>query len=158
MTVRRRSPSNFDYEGAPLIRALYDQAEQRGEWTNEIADHIGLSPSYFSSIAGGMRPVGALNRATLQKCADYLAVPLVQVYVLAEHLGPEAFLSKETVDTHLDRGFRMIREDSDWSMVAPKESEWKELPFSAKVLIVLLYQRLTGRQIIESIKVHEYTD
>lgn len=156
MSTRRRSPANFDYEGAPLVNALYQEADRRGEWTNEIANHLGLSPSYFSSIAGGLRPVSAFGRATLERAADYLHVPLVQVYVLAEHLGPDAFLSKETAKSQLDRGFKMIREDTDWSMVAPSEAEWETLPFSAKALVVMMYQRLTSKAILASIKVPDY--
>lgn len=151
MSTRRRSPSNFDYEGAPLIAALYDEADKRGEWTNELAKHLGLSPSYFSSIAGGLRPVSAFNRDTLDKAADYLHVPLVQVYVLAEHLGPEAFLSKENAVSTADRVYDMMMKDSDWSMVAPTREEWKAMPITVKSTIVLLYQKLVQKKMLSAI-------
>jgi len=156
MSTRRRSPASFDYEGAPLINALYQEADRRGEWTNEIAAHLGLSPSYFSSIAGGLRPVSAFGRPTLERAAEYLSTPLVQVYVLAEHLGPKAFLSKETAESQLNRAFKMIREDTDWSMVAPSDEDWARLPFSAKALIVMMYQRIIGKAILSAVKVPDY--
>lgn len=109
--MRRRSPATIEYKGAELIKALYEKAANKGEWTSEIADAVGISNSYFSSIVSGEGKVSSLNRDHLVNIQKYLGVPLIQVYVMADILNAEAFMRTDTIDDQMNLTYDLIKND-----------------------------------------------
>lgn len=150
--MRRRSPGILDYKGAMLIKALYEKASERGEWTPEIASAVGLSPSYFSTIVSGQRSVSVLNESHFQKIAEYLEAPLVQVYVLAEILDATSFFVAQDIENKLQLLYDTLKNDQEWAFAAPNERDWNTTPFAVKALVTLLYQKLVGAKITDAIK------
>lgn len=153
--MRRRSPAILEYDGAELIKALYDKASVVGEWTPEIADAVGLSTSYFSSIVSGERKVSSLNRDHLVNIQKYLGVPLIQVYVMADILNAEAFMRTDTIDDQMNLAYDLIKNDQEWSFLLPKKSTWDESSFAMKAIIALMYQKISSARIVEEIKLKQ---
>lgn len=137
------------FKGSPLIDALYAEAKRRGDAIPVLAQKLGFSNSYFSSIAGGTRPVSAFDDDALGRCADYLDVPRIRVLVLAERLPAEDFISRESIDSQIARAFDLIRADKDWRITLPSADEWVPLPSHIKALIILLYLAIIGESIAD---------
>ncbi len=138
---------NKPVSGIALINALKNRAYEDGITVARLLKIIGISRSYWNCLGYGQRYVPALSRKVLQTCADYLAIPYINVLLLAEVITPEDFMRGTNADFRSDliRAMAFISSDPTLSGFA---NDWQRLDNEALLLIVQLYERATGTNLL----------
>jgi hypothetical protein len=128
--------------GQALVQAIKERAMEQGLNVGQTAAVFQLSPSYWASICSGVRPVQALRHARLRRMADFLGRPFIEVLSLAELVEPEDFIVHQTIDDRLNAVYRLMKADSLWSALVPKEDVWDQADRQFKLMLARMYLKL----------------
>jgi hypothetical protein len=134
--------------GVLLIQALQKAAETCGDDLADLGARMRMTESSWISFLNRRRSVETLTRTQLKAMADYLGRPLVYVMSLAELVRPEDFVSELSVAQQLNEMYERLRLDQTYGVFTPSAEQWNDTPYAAKVLIALMYGRLSERDII----------
>ena len=135
-------------EGARLIKMIRKVIIERGLQDRTIADIVGVTQIYWNSLANGNRQIKSLGKEKLQKIAEFLGLPLIQVYLLAEHFTAEDFFNEQ-----LWLSVRKMQEDPQWAGYAPSLEEWEQTPINVRITLVSLYERESKRYLMAKAEV-----
>lgn len=140
---------NPNLKGAKLLAWLLAEARHRNIKFRELSDHLGISRSYLFSLRYGQRQIETLSLEILQQCATFLRVPMISVMMAAETIRPEYFFDtdNETFKSQINRAIDYMSGDSNWGAWMP---DMRSYSWDAKLFTVLLYEKATGRNLIES--------
>lgn len=130
-----------------LMRAMYLQMLKADHNQSDLASALDVTPGYLSQLISGKKDCASLSRRTLQLAAEYLQLPLSQVFVWAGILSPDDFLNVRSPMFELDQLYAHMLTDTDFAIFAPQPQEWRELPNSAKLTIGLLYEQVRGQRV-----------
>ena len=139
--------------GLRLINLVRRTLIDRNLPERHIADLMGITGIYWNSLSNGNRRISSLPKDKLQRLAEFLEVPLIQVYVLADHFAAEDFVVYKSLPTDLERMIEFMRTDPTWLAFAPSKSEWDEMSTRAKVLVAALYERLVHKSFLRVSKI-----
>lgn len=89
--------------GQRLIDLLRKTLIDRGLPERHMVELLGVSQSYWHSLANGHRSLQALSKEKLQRLASFLGLPLIQVCVLAGQFSAEDFVVERGLDEELER-------------------------------------------------------
>lgn len=134
--------------GSRLVKMIKKVIIDRGLPDREIADVMGITVIYWNSLANGNRQIRSLGKEKLQLVADFLGLPLIQVYNLADFFSPQDFVYKKDLDEQLWLSIEKMGSDPTWAGYIPKQDEWEQTPLSVRMTMVLLYEQLSGRQLL----------
>ena len=140
-------------EGARLIKMIKKAIVERGLQDRAIADIIGVTQIYWNSLANGNRQIKSLGKEKLQKIAEFLGMPLIQVYLLAEHFTSEDFFNSKDLNEQLWLSVRKMQEDPQWAGYAPSSEEWDQTPINVRITLVSLYERESKRYLMAKAEV-----
>ena len=150
----RETGDDSEFRGLPLINAIRVKADEMGMYLKDVCDRFDLSPTYWSALCVGTKPIGSLARFRLQLMADFLEVSIVEVMHLAELLSAKDFLVRRTVDSMLNSAYVKIRADPTWSMLAPSEKVWDASDQAIKIFAVSLYERLFEMELLARTRIN----
>ena len=139
--------------GLKLINLVRKTLIDRNLPERHVADLMGITSIYWNSLTNGHRRISSLPKDKLQRLAEFLEVPLIQIYVLADHFSAEDFVIYKSLPADLDRMIEFMRSDPTWLAFAPSNAEWAEMSTRAKVLVAALYERLVHKSFLQSTKV-----
>jgi hypothetical protein len=139
--------------GLKLINLVRKTLIDRNLPERHVADLMGITQIYWNSMTNGNRRISSLPKDKLQRLAEFLEVPLIQVYVLADHFTAEDFVVYKSLPGDLERMIEFMRSDPTWLAFAPSKKEWSEMSTRAKVLVAALYERLIHKSFLRSSKV-----
>lgn len=140
-------------EGARLIKMIRKVIIERGLQDRTIADIVGVTQIYWNSLANGNRQIKSLGKEKLQKIAEFLGLPLIQVYLLAEHFTAEDFFNSKDLNEQLWLSVRKMQEDPQWAGYAPSLEEWEQTPINVRITLVSLYERESKRYLMAKAEV-----
>lgn len=140
-------------EGARLIKMIKKAIVERGLQDRAIADIVGVTQIYWNSLANGNRQIKSLGKEKLQKIAEFLGLPLIQVYLLAEHFTAEDFFNSKDLYEQLWLSIRKMQEDPQWAGYAPSSEEWEQTPINVRITLVSLYERESKRYLMAKAEV-----
>lgn len=146
-------PGERQIVGLRLINLIRKTLIDRNLPERHIADLMGITGIYWNSLTNGNRRISSLPKDKLQRLAEFLEVPLIQVYVLADHFSSEDFVVYKSLPADLERMIEFMRSDPTWLAFAPSKSEWDEMSTRAKVLVAALYERLIHKSFLKASKV-----
>ncbi|WP_425953141.1 XRE family transcriptional regulator [Ralstonia pseudosolanacearum] len=132
-------------EGIRLIRLIRKTLIERSLPERTIADIMGVTTIYWNSMANGNRKIKSLGKDKLEKVAEFLGVPTIQVYVLADYFEPADFFTTKTMDEQMWLTIVKMAEDPQWVAYAPTREEWAALPTKIRAGFAALYEREAGR-------------
>ena len=135
-TPKKRSPS-------PLARALLARIAKVGITKKQAAATLGFSYVHLLSLCKDVRQFAALRREKMASLAEFLGVPLINCYVMAGNFAPSDFVVKASLGDHLGLTLTKLRSDPEWSTFAPTDADWLRWPADARVLMTLLYERMS---------------
>jgi transcriptional regulator with XRE-family HTH domain len=118
-----------------------------------VADLMGITPIYWNSLTNGHRRISSLPKDKLKRLADFLEVPLIQIYIMSEHFEAEDFVIFRDLDADLGRLMEHMRNDPKWLALAPTTKEMAALPKRSKMLIAALYEALLHREFLKRVSV-----
>lgn len=134
--------------GSRLVKLIKKVIVDRGLPDRAIADVMGITVIYWNSLANGNRQIRSLGKEKLSLVADFLGLPLIQVYNLADFFTPEDFVYKKDLDEQLWLSIEKMGSDPTWVGYIPKQEEWDQTPLAVRMTMVLLYEQLSGRQLL----------
>lgn len=140
--------------GLKLINLVRKTLIDRNLPERHVADLMGITSIYWNSLTNGHRKISSLPKDKLQRLAEFLEVPLIQIYVLADHFSAEDFVVYKSLPADLDRMIEFMRSDPTWLAFAPSTQEWTDMSTRAKVLVAALYERLIHKSFLRVSKVH----
>lgn len=126
---------------------------ERGLQDRAIADIVGVTQIYWNSLANGNRQIKSLGKEKLQKIAEFLGLPLIQVYLLAEAFTAEDFFNSKDLNEQLWLSIRKMQEDPQWAGYAPSAEEWEQIPINVRITLVSLYERESKRYLMAKAEV-----
>lgn len=144
-----------EFPGKQLIAALWMQMTERGETTKDLAVHLGIAYPYLMALARGERPVPGVDRGVLVKAANYLSVPVVSAYIMAEALDPTDFVNHSTMDQRIRDAISQMQRHPDWCGHAPSKATWAALHKNVKLFICMLFEKATGTEIFDYATIDE---
>ena len=138
-------------EGWRLLELLHAKARQEQIGLTETAERIGISRSYLFSLRYGQRKVSSLGRDILDKCAEFLGMPVATVLMAAEVIQPTDFVGNaaERARQEIQRAMEFFSSDPDWAGFV--EADWRSWSPKMQLMTVLLYQKATGFNLLPSL-------
>lgn len=140
-TRREKEESVTD---SPLMPFLAGEARNRGHKPYDLASHLGIGYAYLTQLLRGLKPVNRISRKTLIAAAKYLDVPVAQVYLWAGAIQPEDFIHESKFEMSGGDIYTSMRRHPQFGGFMPNEKEWAALPKTAKLIITLLFESVTG--------------
>jgi hypothetical protein len=140
-----------------LMSKLWEKAATNNESVMELTGILDVSYPYLMALARGERPTDKLNRAQLVRAANYLKLPVGQVFLLAGVLTPEDFIFEPTKDEKMQYALNAMRNDPLWAAYAPSKKVWQETLPSVQMLICLLYERAARTSFLDGTEAPVYT-
>lgn len=116
------------------------------------ADLMGITPVYWNSLANGHRPIARLPKEKLQRLAEFLGVPLIQIYILSGHFQPEDFIIMQQHEAELDMMVENMRRHPKWVALAPTVEEWASFPMRMKLLVASLFEQVVHKSFLAHAK------
>lgn len=132
-----------------LSMAIRRRATKTGTKIAELALMIGLSPSYFTSMLGPRGNWSALNRHHYDVIASFLGIPYINVLMLAGVVVSDDFFMPSDLDSSLEKVYSAMTEDPAWCGLAPTKDEWSAESTKMKILIALMYEKLTEKTLMQ---------
>ncbi|MBK4738917.1 XRE family transcriptional regulator [Noviherbaspirillum pedocola] len=139
-------------EGRKLITLIKKTLIERGLPDRHIADLMGVTTIYWASMCNGHRKIKSVGKDKLERVAEFLGMPTVQVLVLAEYFEPTDFYVKRTLDDELNIVREAMQADPNWVSLVPSFKEWEQLPVNTRILLALLYEREAGRNFMRKLQ------
>lgn len=133
--------------GAALMAALWNAARAKGHSQKQLAEALGVSFPYLSGLLTGVKPVPQMSHEKLRVAAQYLDVPVAQVFLMAEILKRDDFIVRADLERELGRRVETMRADPMWCALAPSETTWKRMPVEARISMCALYDRVSAKQL-----------
>ena len=150
MTRQKKGEKTF--QGLPLIEAIRARARDNGDSMQEVAGKFEVSYVYLTSLLSGTREISGLADDKKRKVAEYLGVPVAQIYILAEILKPEDFVIPQSLDERTYLSFKKLGSDPVWSCTAPSTNDWNATPSGVRLLVALMYERLSETILLDKAK------
>lgn len=135
--------------GQKLVRAVLSRASELQISQSELAQMLGYTDSYWRVIARGGRWIGTVGEEKLRLIADFLQLPLLSVYVLAEILKPRDFVYQPSLEKIFADTLSKLQSQPTLSAFAPDDQEWNQTPEASKLLISYLLARLMNEELID---------
>lgn len=142
---------------APLIDRLNQRMVQDGLNQGTLARRINVTPSYITSIFSGFRWVPKSDRRVINAIAEYMEVPVLQIFIWAGFFGPSDLIVENDLSSRLNAYFQTITNDPMVRHISPPASEWKKWDDKTKLRYVMLYEVTASRALLEHSKM-EYSD
>lgn len=138
-------------KGKRLRVALKHALRKKGESISGLAAQLGISQSYLSQLLSGDKPIDCIGDDLLRKFAAYIEVPGVAGFILAERLTAADFMAvSPPLLERLSQAMTSISQSSAAIESGIEEGALKALPERVKLLLVLLYQKAYGVELLSS--------
>ena len=135
--------------GLKLVRAVLARAAELNIAPSDMAEMLGYTDGYWKVIARGGRWIGSVGEDKLRLIADFLEVPLLTVYVMAEILQPRDFVHKPSIEKLIAETYAKLQAHETLSIFAPDAVSWAQTPEPSKLLCVYLLSRLMNEELID---------
>jgi hypothetical protein len=131
-----------------FLNKLALKMEENGHTIADVSRVLGIPYSYIVAIKNGMHRIAKADQSTVEKFANYLDVPLVQIYIWSGFLKPVHFISKRTMKDALNQAYDRMTNDPIMATVVPSAMDWnnsRKWSEEAKLTITRLYEMLSNQ-------------
>lgn len=136
-------------KGRVLASMLAAQLRIDGNSITALATTLGISQSYFSQLLSGEKPMTGVSDDVLRKCALYLRVPAVTVFLLAGRLcGADFFDEPEDLNQKLANALKIVAESQHAMDVVVSYDDLLAVTPAVQHLLVQLYEVAMGVELI----------
>jgi transcriptional regulator with XRE-family HTH domain len=138
----------LQWPGATLLALLLEKAHSSGLSYKELAEErLGISKSHLQLLRTGKRQIPRLSPETMDKIAQFLALPKVIVMLAGGQLKLEDFYQMpEVLETSLQAALQFIQKDPELGPYMPPSTFKADR--ALRRFIVLLYEKASGRSLI----------
>jgi transcriptional regulator with XRE-family HTH domain len=153
--MKTQDQSSPTQEMNPLLNLAIGESQRRNQTMRDLAGHLDISYTYLMAVARGERPADTMARKVYIAFAEYLDIPIAQVYLLSGALKPTDFVVEATVAAKLERLFERMRSDKEWCGLMPTSAKLVSLDSDIKILIGFLYERATLSSGLGSVSIED---
>ncbi|WP_019334823.1 helix-turn-helix domain-containing protein [Pseudomonas syringae] len=139
-------------EGRRLINLIKKTMIDRDLHERAIADITGVTQIYWNSMANGNRQIKSLGKDKLDKIAEFLDLPLIQVLILADYFVITDFFNGKTLNDQLLLTLRKMQEDPQWAGYAPDRDVWEATDLGFRTAFAVMYEQISGNVLMEKAK------
>lgn len=125
----------------------------RGDGPTELANNLGITYSYLTVLISGEKPISSVNRSIMVAAAEYLDVPVAQVYLWSGALEPTDFVHVSQLREMSGEIFDVMARNPEWGGYMPRKGLWVSLPDQVKELITLMFERLNDVNLLKKVVV-----
>lgn len=136
-----------------LTNKINEVMRRNGHTRRDLQRVLDVSFVHVNSLMGGVRSFAGLNIEKQRAMAKYLGISFAQYYIYLGILEPSDFMVEESFDQRVKLTFDKMRQDPMWSATALSQTEVDELPDKAKILIALLYERVSHESLLDKIDI-----
>lgn len=135
--------------GQRLIALIRKRLAERRMSEREIADVIGVTSIYWTSLTNGHRRLSGLPHAKMQRLAEFLEIPVIHAYMLADLYKPSDLVVTKKLDDDLQASLAKMRLDKRWSFLVPDDETLALTPQASRLAIVMLYEHVAGQALLK---------
>ena len=119
-----------------------------------VAEAIGVNRVLLSGVINGGVYLPACKRATIEKFAKALQIPVLQIYLLCNFFTADDYVYTANLSDDLDAIFRTsISSSKDLAMQVPQHETWAKWPQSAKLYFVLMFEAAAQKNLLRKARV-----
>lgn len=144
--------------GIRLLDVMNRAMAEKRHSLDEAATTCGISTVYLRAIISGHRQFADVDKAILRRIAEYVHLPVAQVFLLADALTAADFYFVDTVEDELLKAHRSMTVDPMWSGYAPSTEEWDSMTQRTKMLLCMLYESATNQRFLRTAVVDPITE
>lgn len=126
------------------LQTIIDNAEDPIVMRSQIAHDMGITQSTLISLLIHEQPYSNLPYSALRVMARYLKIPGIVLFRELELIQPSDFLPVEDNDDLIEQIYSKMILDPRFAAIAPNNREWEKTPYSIKIMLCVLYERLTS--------------
>lgn len=135
--------------GLALTEAIAKEISNRRITQREAANILGISDSYFNVLMSNKRWWGTVDQHRLMAIADFLDVPPITVFSLAEIVKSSYYFRPTTIASQIERALERLKSDPSMAMALPAESSWESCPADIKLLVAILYNQIAKEELLD---------
>jgi len=137
--------ASYSRRQAPLVDLILQQAKKLGRDAEEIPKLINLEKNHWVALMRGTRVATNMRKDTYEKIAEFLNRSTVEVMIFAGYLKEKDITPQGAVDENmLQLAYDSMRQNPYMLGLVPAPEVWNRFDPTAKAIIIVLYQRLTG--------------
>jgi len=141
--------AELETAGGLLFAYLMGRKSQLGHTMEEMAQYLGVSAGHLQLLRSGGRELEKMESQLLDRISAYLGVPRGHLMMMAGKIRPEDF-DVVPLEEKIAAAITDIISDPTWGALAPKSL--KSASTDLKRMIVLLYEKATGRKLIPELQ------
>ena len=135
--------------GLALTEAIATEIANRRITQREAASILGISDSYFNVLMSNKRWWGTVDQHRLMAIAEFLRVPPISVFTLAEIVKSSYYFRQTTIGEEIERALANLKTDPSMTLALPLESSWESCPADIKLLVAILYNQTTKEKLLD---------
>lgn len=130
----------FKERSLHLIHQLHLQMAKNGHGLRDLANIVGVSYPHATALMTGERWWAGTDRDVIEKLADYLGKPVLQIYFWCGflHKGDQYF--KEDLQSRAEMVFERAKNDPYTSTIVCSDEHWRKLPMDVRAMITVLLE------------------
>ena len=141
--------SDVRSEGRQLARLLATKMSIDGQRTGALASDFGISASYMSQLLSGDKSFASVDIVVLRRVARYLGLPGVVCFVLSGKIQHVDFLEPDIdVVVELQNALSVVSQSTYGIEAAVDVDTLWAVPESVRLLVVLMYEAVTGTVLV----------
>ena len=141
------SQQELEIPGARLLQLLYAKANELGITQAEMCKRLEVNPGYLTQLKKGERKYSGISHDFATRCAKFLNLPRIAVLFAAGVVSADDYYSPdENLGERIDSGIRTLSRDTEYAPFVPASLATSDTDI--KKLVLLLYQRATGRNVL----------
>lgn len=119
----------------------------------QLSETLGISYSHVVGILAGDRQLGAGNTENIRKFAQFLGVPVLQVFVWSGVISPEDCVVNHGLKEQLALSLRKMELDPMGGILAPRQQSWDETPVDVQLAFIMMYELYSRKTLLEHAQV-----
>lgn len=142
-----------DKKGSRLLAVINRVMAKNNHTIEDVAAVLNISPVYLRAIASGSRSFADVDRSILRCAAEYVGMPVAQVFLLSDAMNPEDFFFARTVEDEVNAAREAMITNPVWSGYAPSSEEWANSTLRQKIFVTMLFEAATGQTFLTSAEI-----
>jgi hypothetical protein len=110
-----------------------------------FCENSGISVANMTAIMNGTRWVAQCSRDTIEKLANILNVPVMQIYTMSAFLTAKDVIMPTSQEETVGAIYTMMAKDKRLEYRVPTEDVWNTWPESAKLCFCMMYEKVIGK-------------
>lgn len=135
------------FKGKLVAAAIRNKANEMGVSIKVMAEILGISHIYLSSLINGIRPFSGLSCDKQQAIATLLGITKIELFVMIGQLSAEDLVINMNSNTMT---FQNLRSNPNLQVVNLTASDWDSSSERMRLMVALLYQQLQASLIMQS--------